>query len=307
MSKIEVCYPSFTKKAITFTIDDGNMVYDKKLTDILAPAGIRGTFNLCSNIHEGREEETLAFYSEYDVSNHCKHHPLINYDGVDYILSEDEFDEATADDSRIYRASGRPGFFWVKRPNGWRHMVFEDDFLSYIKEGKEELERLFCGREIKDYVWPYGNQDNAAAHEFIKKTHRSSRITGCTAGKDAFNIPLDKYAWSYTANHLNLLEIMEEYEAYPDDGELKFFAFGVHSIDFERDERWDSLRAFAEKYGNRPDVYWYTTIGELFDYDEAVRMLEKDSKRLINRSSSNIYLKIDGEPTVLGAGEEVLI
>lgn len=307
MSKIEIFYPSFTRKALTFTIDDGNMVYDKKLIDILAPAGIRGTFNLCSNIHEGREEETLAFYSEYDVSNHCKYHPLINYDGVEYILSEDEFDEATADDGKIYRVSGREGFFWVKRPNGWRHMVFEKDFLSYIKEGKEELELLFGGRKIKDYVWPYGNQDNAAAHEFIKRIHRSSRITGCTAGRDAFNIPKDKYAWSYTANHLNLLEIMEMYEAYPDDGELKFFAFGVHSIDFERDGRWDDLRAFAEKYGNRADAYWYTTIGELFDYDEAVAMLEKRDDRLINHSGLSIYLTVNSERTVIEPGEEILL
>ncbi len=307
MNRIEIFYPSFTKKALTFTIDDGNMVYDKKFIDILAPAGIKGTFNLCSDLHKGREAQTFDFYSGYDVSNHCKHHPLINYDGVEYDLSEDVFDEACADDSKIYRVAERDGFFWIKRPNGWRHMIFEADFLTYIKEGKEELERIFKGREVRDFVWPYGNQDNAAAHEFIKNTHRSSRITGCTSGEDAFNIPIDKYAWSYTANHLNLLEIMEKYEAYPDDGQLKFFAFGVHSIDYERDECWDALRTFAKKYGNRPNTYWYTTMGDLFDYDEAVSMLEKSDERLTNRSALSIYLKINGECAVLGPGEEILI
>ena len=307
MKKVEICYPSFTKKALTFTIDDGNMTYDKKLLDILAPAGIRGTFNLCSNIHKGRERETRDFYSGYDIANHAKHHPLVNFDGVEYDISEDEFDEATADKGKIYRVAKDSSFFWVMRPNGWRQMVFEDDFLSYIKEGKEELEALFLGREIKDFVWPYGKQNNAAAHEFIKKTHRSSRITGCTRDSDGFRLPADKYAWSYNADHTNLNEVMEKYEAYPDDGELKLFAFGVHSIDFERAGCWDTLEGFAQRYGNRPDTYWYTTVGEVFDYQEAVGMLEREGDRLINRSGSPIYLKIDTDRVVIEPNEEIVI
>ena len=97
MRKIEIFYPSFTRKALTFTIDDGNMTYDERLIEILAPAGIRGTFNLCSNIHKGREAKTVEFYSGYDVANHCKHHPLVNFDGVEYVLSDGAFDEATAE------------------------------------------------------------------------------------------------------------------------------------------------------------------------------------------------------------------
>ena len=43
MKSIEFFYPSFTKKALTFTIDDGNMKYDAMLLDILKPAGIKVT------------------------------------------------------------------------------------------------------------------------------------------------------------------------------------------------------------------------------------------------------------------------
>ena len=306
MSKIEIFYPSFTRKALTFTIDDGNMTYDKKLLEILAPRGIRGTFNLCSNIHEGREAETVAFYSGYDVANHCKYHPLVNFDGVEYVLSDEEFDEATADKTKIYRVNGRDGFYWVMRPNGWRHMIFEDDFISCIKNGREELERIFSGRAVKDFVWPYGEQNNAALRDVIRRTHRSSRKTGCTRDSDGFAIPKDKYAWSYNADDSNLLEVMELYDSYQDDGELKFFAFGVHSIDFERREGgWEILRAFADKYGNRPDTYWYTTVGEVFDYEEAVRQLENDGDVITNRSNLTLYLAVDGERTVLEPGAQL--
>ena len=41
-------YPGWTRKAISFSIDDGKLDTDKKFMDIVEPYGIRGTFNLCS-------------------------------------------------------------------------------------------------------------------------------------------------------------------------------------------------------------------------------------------------------------------
>ena len=67
MKKLELFYPGFTKKVITFTIDDGNMKYDRMLLDILEPAGIRGTFNLCSDLHKDIECETREFYRGYGI------------------------------------------------------------------------------------------------------------------------------------------------------------------------------------------------------------------------------------------------
>ena len=307
MKKIEIVYPSFGKKALTFTIDDGNMVYDQKLLEILSPAGIKGTFNLCSNLHFGNEQTTRDFYRGYDIANHMKYHPLVNFDGVEYVLSDDDFDSDTADTGKIYRVDGREGFFWFMRPNGWRQMVFEEDFLTYIKEGKSELEAIFTTGEIKDFVWPYGEQNNRGAHEFIRKTHRSARKTGCTLDTTRFSIPEDKYAWSYNANHINLLEVMEKYEKYRDDGELKFFAFGVHSIDFERDGKWDDLREFADRYGNRPDTYWYASVGEIFDYDEAISHLEVLSDRIVNHSDLSVYILIEGNRAVTEPRSELLL
>ena len=307
MKKTEIVYPSFTKKALTFTIDDGNMKYDAKLLEILKPACIKGTFNLCSNIHCGREREAYDFYQGYEIANHCKFHPIINYDGVEYVIADEPFDEAAADFNKIYKVDGREGFFWFHKPNGWRHMVFEADFLTYIKEGKRELEQIFGVGKVKDFVWPYGDQNNAAAHELIKNTHRSSRITGCTGDTAGFAIPSDKYAWSYNANDDNLLEIMEKYESCPDDGELKFFAFGVHSIDFERSGRWGVLERFAEKYGYRPDTYWYASVGEIFDYEEAAKSLDISGERIINRSDIRIYLKVDGARVIIEPHSEITV
>ena len=301
MKTIEFLYPSLTRKALTFTIDDGNMKYDEMFLDILRPAGITGTFNLCSNIHKGKEALTREFYEGYGIANHCKYHPLVNYDGVEYRISSEEFDEERSDPAFIYPVKGNDGFFWVMRPNGWRHMIFEPDFSQYVVDGQKELRAIF-GDGVRDFVWPYGEQDSASVHDTVKRLHRSSRRTGCRLDLDGFAIPKDKYAWSYNANHMNLLETMERYEAYPDDGELKLFAFGVHAIDFERDGKWDDLRAFADRYGSRPDVFWYATVEEIFDYEEALAALEITDGVIRNPSSVKVYLELDGKAVSIDAG-----
>ena len=295
MKSIKFLYPSLKRKALTFTIDDGNLKYDEMLLDILKPAGIKGTFNLCSNIHEGKEDLIREFYRGYGIANHCQYHPLVNFDGVEYPISNEKFDEATSDPKYVYPVEGREGFFWLMRPNGWRHMIFEPDFSRYVEEGQRELKAIFGENASRDYVWPYGKQDSASVMETIKRLHRSSRQTGCTLDKDGFAIPRDKYAWSYNANDMNLLEVMEKYEAYADDGELKFFAFGVHSVDFERDGKWDDLRTFAKLYGNRPETYWYASVEDIFDYEEAVKTLLITETEIKNPSTVEVYLEVDGK------------
>lgn len=299
MKDIEFFYPSFTRKAVAFTIDDGNITYDKKLLDILRPAGIKGTFNLCSDISCPKGEMLTDFYRGYGIANHCKHHPLTASDEKKYILSKDAFDEAQADPSLIYPVVGKEGFFWRIEPNGWRQMVFEDDYIRFVDEGERELCAFFGMDSVKDYVWPYREMDNERVREYVKSRYRSVRKTGCTYDLDGFAIPRDKKAWSYNAVDTNLLEVMEKYEAYPDDGELKFFAFGVHSIDFERDDRWEDLRAFAKRYGNRPNEYWYASVGEIFDYEEAVQAVRIGEGRIENPTDITLYLKVGTEKRML--------
>ena len=49
-------YPGWTRKSITFTIDDGNLKLDRKFLDVVKPAGLKGTFNLCTPLDRGAPE-----------------------------------------------------------------------------------------------------------------------------------------------------------------------------------------------------------------------------------------------------------
>ena len=98
---------------------------------------------------------------------------------------------------------------------------------------------------------------------------------------------------------------MELYEAYPDDGELKFFAFGVHSVDWDRDGNWNELEEFAEKYGARHSDYWYATVRDIFEYEDAVKSLVITETAVSNPSNIAIYAKLEGENIILQPGSTV--
>ena len=85
MSCIDLQYfPGWTRKAITFTIDDGNVFMDQKLIDIIKPYGIKGTFNITSNcVKEYHDAEAIGLiYQGFEIANHVKYHP--------YAFSDDE-------------------------------------------------------------------------------------------------------------------------------------------------------------------------------------------------------------------------
>ena len=95
-SNIEIFYPGFTKKSITFTIDDGSIENDAKFIEILSPYGILGTFNLCIP-DRLTPEEYREMYRGYEIANHCAHHPELMHPDRKYIVSDEPFDPLTSE------------------------------------------------------------------------------------------------------------------------------------------------------------------------------------------------------------------
>ena len=99
-------YPGWVRKAITFTIDDGNLKLDKKFIDKVRPYGIKGTFNLClPDLKNYTADYYRELYRGFGISNHCKLHPFAMADGKKYDISADPFDEEKADPNKIYTIS----------------------------------------------------------------------------------------------------------------------------------------------------------------------------------------------------------
>ena len=306
MEKLIFRYPGFVSKAITFTIDDGNVPMDTKLLDILKPHGIRGTFNLCSDrLTYMSHEEYRKFYEGYEIANHTAHHSRAMEDGVTYdIAYGEEFNVETSDHSKLYETSIE-GYYHY-HGHAWLNVATTEVYLSFAEESRRILREVFGENAAKDFVWPYFEQRNAAVKEgLIAAGYRSLRTVSSIGETTGYALPADRMKWTYNADHSNLLHYAERYAAYPDDGELKFFSFGVHSWDFERLGKWDDLRAFAEMCGDRPDTYFYAPVGEIFDYQDATLATEVKDGVVTNNSPLTVYFEYNGEKYTLKAGETV--
>lgn len=284
---MEIFYPGYVRKSMSFTIDDGNIRLDRKFLDIVKPCGFLGSFNICSHniLKQGLDAEALReFYRGYELTNHCKLHPRHVKNAKPEILTslveiEEGLYRYTDDANRVY------------------YYCNDKAYKKLVDDGKRELEEIFGEGSISAFVWPYCDQksEELDAH-FISEGYKSVRITG---KKTDFVLPTDRMRWIYNAVHTNLLEQAASYDALADDGNLKFFCFGIHSHDFENNNCWDVLIEFAEKYGNRKDEFWYATVGEIFEYEDAVKALVETEDEIINGSDLSVYIAIDGKKTVI--------
>ena len=304
-------FPGWTRKSITFTIDDGNIAMDEKFLSIVKPAGIIGTFNLCTSLKKTMTaEDYRAFYRGYEIANHCHRHPHAFSTTNHPEIADEPFDEATANTEKAYRTE-EDGFYRIygKHANSWNYYIAtEDKYMEYVDVCNKLLEEVFGDGSVKDFVWPFGDQNNPAlTQRLIDYGFRSIRATGDVGDTTGFALPADRMRWSYNAHHKTLLENAAKYAAFPDDGELKFFAFGVHSIDFERDEKWDDLKEFCRLYGNRPEEYWYASVGDILAYEDAVKALTVTDTAVRNDSDIDLFIKIDGVRARLWAHSSIEI
>ena len=311
-------YPGYVRKAITFSIDDGNIPMDKKFVAITKPHGILGTFNLNSNnLGQMSREEYLEFYRDYGIANHCKYHPVPMRDGVKYEFSDEPFDPETSDPTLVYKHPTVEGLYKYhitlhhprderRPPEGWSTVTDVENFKRFAEEGLAELSEFFGRDNIKSFIWPGGYQSNAEAHAYLREKYRDVRKTGCTLDTTGFALPEDKGHWTYNANHRNLVEVMEKYRDYPDDGELKFFCLGVHSKDFETDDKWEDLKRFSELCGDRPDLYYYASVEDIFDYEEAIDALVVTDEYVENTSDISVFVKVDGASVEIAPKSKML-
>ncbi len=297
-------FPGWVRKSVSFTIDDGNVEMDKKFIDIVRPAGVLGTFNLCYS-DKMSPEEYREMYFGFEIANHVIYHPEIFVPGTPYIFSEEPFDKESADIKTVYHhptVEGAwivNGYYYGISTERWLLIVDPKRYNELLDETNEKLNCVFGEGSVRSFVWPFGQQvDYQKVLDHVEKIgYYGARDAGWPV--KSFSLPADRLHWKYCAMDHDLLEIMEKYEALPDDGELKFFSFGVHSIDYERNNTWKNLVAFCEKYGGRPNEYFYGTIGEIFDYEDAIKSLVITDTEIQNDSSLTLYLKIDGNPVVI--------
>jgi len=305
-SRIGIYYPGFTRKAITFTIDDGDIPNDIKFLEIVRPAGILGTFNLSSPVRT-TVERYREIYRGYEIANHCGKHPLMFVDGEKYIISDELYDKETAreyteEDPIVYRSPDPKLFYKVGRGRG-RIITDKHTYLSLAIENRKALEEIFGEGSVKGFAWPYRRpKDEWIYQKLCAENYTYLRDTRIASPETCdFNLGENKMQWPYTVRDGALVSTMQIYDSYPDDGNLKFFSFGVHARDYENHNTWDDLREFARIYGNRPNDYFYATNAGIIEYEAATKSLIITDTKIENPSDIDVYVTVDGKQHVIRA------
>lgn len=309
-------FPGWTRKAITFTMDDGNLTHDRTFINIVNPHGLKGSFNISSqNMTKHNDPEGMRrLYGGHEITNHVKRHPYALRDGNSLgVITDAPFDPETADKSLSYRETDdlEDGVFqrYSEKADRWGRIATAAAYIELTKRCKKELEEIFGEGSVRGFVWPFCRQENTEIIEYLKANYYGLRDAGKPAPMEdmSFALPADRTNWQYNARHANLLERAKQFEALADEGELKWLCFGVHPIDFDRDGKWNDLREFCEKYGNRPEDYWYATNIDIFEYEDAVKSVIITESSIINPSEIALCAKIDGKRVTLAPKSELNI
>ena len=306
-------FPGWTRKAMTFTIDDGWLDMDQKFISIVRPYGIKGAFNISSHnaTKHNNPELIRETYRGFEITNHVRLHPLAFKDAQKYTISEEIFNRETADKSVCYREAGTPEGVYLRydpKTETWKRFCTAQGYITLTKEGHEELEEIFGKGTVTGFVWPFCRQENSELIKYLEANYYGMRDAGKQEPMETpdFPLPDNRNDWHYNARHSNLLKRGEEFEALEAE-KLAWFAFGVHSVDFDRAENWCDLEEFCKKYGNRPEDFWYATNKEIFDYEDAVKGVEVTENSLKNPSEIDLCIKIDGKRITLPAHGEIEI
>ena len=86
----------------------------------------------------------------------------------------------------------------------------------------------------------------------------------------------------------------------------KLFYLWGHSYEFDNDDNWDVIERFAEKIGNRDDI-WYATNGQIYDYVQAYQKLQFSAEGtfVYNPSTIDVYICYFGRKYKIPSGETV--
>jgi hypothetical protein len=93
---------------------------------------------------------------------------------------------------------------------------------------------------------------------------------------------------------------MSDFAACEDNGNLKFFCFGVHAVDY-KNAGWDELEEFVDTYGNRSDEFYYATVRDIFEYEDAVKALEITEEKIVNGSDIDVFVTVNNVKIIIPA------
>jgi peptidoglycan/xylan/chitin deacetylase (PgdA/CDA1 family) len=274
-------FPEGRLRAVTLSYDDG-VVQDERFLDIINRYGLKCTFNI------------NGIYVDPNV-------PYVPSRRMDR-------QQATA----LY--CGERGEGHEIAAHGYTHPflhLMPSDRITYeVIKDREVLEGMM-GRVVRGFAYPYGACNDEVVDMLKKCGIAYARTTQSTHD---FGIPTDWLRMPATCHHNDpkLLELVDSFLSDSTHHIFKkwprlFYLWG-HTYEFDDHNNWEVIEKFAEKIGNREDV-WYATNIEVYDYVEAYRALKfsADGSCVYNPSALTVWFAIEDKEIKVEPGQTLKI
>ncbi len=271
MSIITMSYPGGKTKAVTLSYDDGR-TEDKRLIEIMNKHGLKGTFNI-----------NTGCFSEEDLDGRGR-------------MSRKQAIE-------LYTNSGHE-----VAVHTYTHPHLEDMYTAHVAQeilkDRIEIEKMF-GTIVRGMAYPFGSSTDEVVNCLKAAGIVYSRTTESTGW---FNIPTDWLRMPATCHHNDprLPELTDRFlsiEKRSFDTCWLFYLWG-HSYEYEGNHNWDIIERFAEKVGNRDDI-WYATNIEVYDCVHNFKQLiyNAEGTKVYNPTASSVWIRIDGDAVEIPSGK----
>ena len=270
---IKKLYPEGKTKAFNVTYDDG-VLQDKEFVQILNKYGIKGTFNLNSELMKNQfawfhecgmvvkrlsEADVKDLYDGHEIASHTLTHPNMQGMSAEQILRE-------------------------------------------MSQDKDNLENIF-GTKVLGFAVPFNYYSDLIAEcakivgfEYARTSDMSGGYTPCE----------EEYYWRAGIFHLS-----SELESYIDvfletDEELAVAQIVGHTYDFDAERNWDQMENLLAKVAS-DDKIWFATNLELVRYLKAMKNTEVTDDYIQNHGKVDVWFEVNGTVHCIKPDEKVLI
>lgn len=257
---VKKLYPGGKPKAFNITYDDG-VLQDLRFVELMNRYGLKGTFNLNSELMKTRFAWT---------------HP----NGM-------EVKRLDADTARwLYRGHEIASH---TRTHPYMHDLSEVEVMDQLGRDKADLEDIL-GVEVAGFAVPFDYYSPMIAEcakrcgfEYARMSEFSHSYTPCR----------DYWFWKTGFYHIE-----PGLEAFVDGffetaDELAVCQIVGHSYDLDAENLWDTMEAILRRVSGAEDV-WSCTNLELVRYLKAMDMAQIDGNCVHNSSDMELWFEIDG-------------
>lgn len=222
-------FPGGKSRALTLSYDDG-VIQDLRLVEILKKHGIKCTFNINAGL----------------------------FPPEDYDFPEGQGRRMKA--SEVLKAY--PEELFEVACHGYTHPWLDQcdaaNCAAEVLEDRRALEAMF-GRPIQGMAYPMGTFTDQTV-EILKNC--GIRYCRTVVSTEGFAIPKDWLRMPATCHHKNprLMELADKFLA-PNSYPLpRLFYLWGHSYEFDNDNNWHVIEAFAEKMAGHDGIFYGTNM-----------------------------------------------